>query len=173
VIRISLPDSLVQLHAAPPTGTDILRQFGAGTAPDALAMRVNGVLRDLSTTIEGDAEVEIIDRQHPEALGLIRHDAAHLMAEAVKELYPDTEVTIGPAIENGFYYDFARSTPFSEEDLAAIEGRMCEIVARNEPIEREVWSRDNAIAYFEKLGENYKVEIIRGIPANETLTIYR
>jgi threonyl-tRNA synthetase len=173
VIRISLPDGSVQLHAAPPTGNDIIRQSGPGVAPDALAIRVNGMLRDLSTTIEEDAQVEIIDRKHPEALGLIRHDAAHLMAEAVKELYPDTEVTIGPAIENGFYYDFARSTPFSTEDLAAIEERMREIVARNEPIEREVWSRENAIAYFEKLGERYKVEIIRDIPAGETLTIYR
>jgi len=173
VIRISLPDGSVQLHAAPPTANDIIRQYGPGVAPDALAIRVNGMLRDLSTTIEEDAQVEIIDRKHPEALGLIRHDAAHLMAEAVKELYPDTEVTIGPAIENGFYYDFARSTPFSTEDLAAIEERMREIVARNEPIEREVWSRDSAIGYFETLGERYKVEIIRDIPAGETLTIYR
>ena len=173
MIRISLPDGSVQLHAAPPTANDIIRQYGPGVAPDALAIRVNGMLRDLSTTIEEDAQVEIIDRKHPEALGLIRHDAAHLMAEAVKELYPDTEVTIGPAIENGFYYDFARSTPFSTEDLAAIEERMREIVARNEPIEREVWSRDSAIGYFETLGERYKVEIIRDIPAGETLTIYR
>jgi threonyl-tRNA synthetase len=173
VIRISIPDGIVQLHEAPPTGLDISRRIGPGTARDVLALKLDGVLRDLGAIIEQDTTVELIDRHHPDALGLLRHDAAHVMAEAVKELYPDTQVTIGPSIENGFYYDFARTTPFSSDELATIEARMREIVARDEPIEREVWSRDDAIRYFEAIGEHYKVEIIRDIPGAETLTVYR
>jgi threonyl-tRNA synthetase len=173
VICISLPDGIVQLHEAVPTGLDVARRIGAEAAADALAMKLDGVLTDLSTPIDRDATVEIVDRYHPEALALIRHDAAHVMAEAVKELYPDTQVTIGPAIESGFYYDFARPEPFTTDDLAAIEARMREIVARDEPIEREVWSRNDAIRYFDTIGEHYKVEIIRDIPESETLTVYR
>jgi threonyl-tRNA synthetase len=173
VIRISLPDGSVQLHQSIPTGLDIARRIGAEAARDALAIKIDGVLADLSTPIDRDATVEIVDRYHPDALALIRHDAAHVMAEAVKELYPDTQVTIGPAIESGFYYDFARAEPFSTDDLAAIEARMREIVARDEPIEREVWSREDAIRYFETIGEHYKVEIIQDIPESETLTVYR
>ena len=173
MICISLPDGIIQMHEAAPTGLDIARRIGTEAARDALAIKLNGVLTDLSACIDRDATVEIVDRYHPEALALIRHDAAHAMAEAVKELYPDTQVTIGPAIESGFYYDFARAEPFSTDGLAAIEARMREIVARDEPIEREVWSRNDAIRYFETVGEHYKVEIIRDIPASETLTVYR
>jgi len=173
VIRIRLPEGSVQLHEAAPTGLDIIRRISPETEGEALALKVDGVLSDLSTRVEQDAAVEVIDRQHPDALGLLRHDAAHVMAEAVKELYPETQVTIGPAIENGFYYDFARTAPFSSDDLATIETRMREIVARDESIEREVWSRDDAIRYFEAIGEHYKVEIIRDIPSEQTLTFYR
>ena len=130
-------------------------------------------MRDLNDLIEHDARVEVITRDHPEALELLRHDAAHVLAEAVKELYPEAQVTIGPAIENGFYYDFARETSFTPEDLVRIEERMREIVARDEPIERELWARDDAIRYFEAKGERYKAEIIAGIPATETLSVYR
>ncbi|HWX46934.1 MAG TPA: threonine--tRNA ligase [Roseomonas sp.] len=173
MIRIRLPEGSVQLHEAAPTGLDIIRRISPETEGEALALKVDGVLSDLSTRVEQDAAVEVIDRQHPDALGLLRHDAAHVMAEAVKELYPETQVTIGPAIENGFYYDFARTAPFSSDDLATIETRMREIVARDESIEREVWSRDDAIRYFEAIGEHYKVEIIRDIPSEQTLTFYR
>lgn len=173
MIRISLPDGIVQLYEAPPRGLDIARRIGPEALRNALALKRDGILHDLSATVAQDAAVELIDRSHPDALGLLRHDAAHVMAEAVKELYPDTQVTIGPAIENGFYYDFARATPFSSDDLAAIEARMREIVARDEPIECEIWSRDDAVRYFEAIGEHYKVEIIHDIPMDETLTVYR
>ena len=172
MIEITLPDG-VQNHNAPVRGFEIAARLGDATADKALAIRIDGVLRDLDDLIEQDASVEIITRDHPDALELLRHDAAHVMAEAVKELYPDTQVTIGPAIENGFYYDFARETPFTPDDLARIEKCMRKIVARNEPIEREVWQRDDAIRHFEARGERYKAEIIADIPATETLSVYR
>ena len=172
MIEITLPDG-VQNHNAPVRGFEIAAQLGDATADKALGIRIDGVLRDQDDLIEQDASVEIITRDHPDALELLRHDAAHVMAEAVKELYPDTQVTIGPTIENGFYYDFARETPFTPDDLARIEKRMRKIVARNEPIEREVWQRDDAIRHFEARGERYKAEIIADIPATETLSVYR
>ena len=172
MIEITLPDG-VQNHNASVRGFEIAARLGDATADKALAIRIDGVLRDLDDLIEQDASVKIITRDHPDALELLRHDAAHVMAEAVKELYPDTQVTIGPTIENGFYYGFARETPFTPDDLARIEKRMRKIVARNEPIEREVWQRDDAIRYFESKGERYKAEIIADIPANETLSVYR
>ena len=142
-------------------------------AETALAVRIDGALHDLATLIDQDAQVEIITRDHLEALELLRHDAAHVLAEAVKELYPDTQVTIGPTIKNGFYYDFARETSFTPEDLVRIEERMREIVARDEPIERELWQRDDASRYFQAKGERYKAEIIAAIPDGETLSVYR
>ncbi len=172
MIQITLPDG-VQTHSAPVRGTEIAARSGDATADKALAMRVDGVLRDLSSLIDDDAHVEMVTREQPEALELLRHDAAHVLAEAVKELYPETQVTIGPTIENGFYYDFAREQPFTPEDLEVIETRMREIVARDEPIESELWARDNAIRYFEAKGEHYKAEIIADIPATETLSVYR
>ena len=163
----------VQSHDGPVRGTEIAARLGGTIADRALALRINGVLRDLNTLIEDDAEVEIVIDEQPEALELLRHDAAHVMAQAVKELYPETQVTIGPTIENGFYYDFARETSFTPEDLERIEERMREIVARDEVIEREQWQRDDAIRYFEAEGERYKAEIIADIPETETLSVYR
>ena len=136
-------------------------------------MRVDGSLWDLHRPIEQDAEIEIITRGTEAGLELLRHDAAHVMAEAVKELYPEAQVTIGPAIENGFYYDFARGEAFTPEDLERIEARMKEIVDRDEPITREVWDRGDAIGYFRGAGEVYKAEIIEDLDASQTITVYR
>ncbi|MBM3505830.1 MAG: threonine--tRNA ligase [Alphaproteobacteria bacterium] len=172
MIQIALPDG-GQSHVGPVRGAEIAARSGDATADRALAIRTDGVLRDLNDLIEHDARVEVITRDHPEALELLRHAAAHVMAEAVKELYPEAQVTIGPTIENGFYYDFAHETSFTPGDLVRIEERMREIVARDEPIERELWQRDDAIRYFEAKGERYKAEIIAGIPAAEPLSIYR
>ncbi len=172
MIKITLTNG-VQNHNAPIRGFEIAAQLSDTIADKAFAIRIDGVLGDLSNLIEQDASVEIITRDRPEALELLRHGAAHVMAEAVKELYPDTQVTIGPTIDNGFYYDFARETPFTPGDLARIEKRMRKIVARNEPIERQVWQRDDAIRYFKEKGEHYKAEIIADLPATETLSVYR
>ncbi|MEO1192419.1 MAG: threonine--tRNA ligase [Pseudomonadota bacterium] len=172
MITITLPDG-VHTYSAPVSGSEVAAQLGKTTAKKALAMKVDGVLRDLTQLIEADAHVEIVTRDQPEALDLLRHDAAHVLAEAVKELYPATEVTIGPTIENGFYYDFARDQAFTPEDLTAIEARMREIVARDETIEREVWARDEAIRFFEGQGERYKAEIIADIPSGEAVSLYR
>lgn len=173
MVAITLPDGSVRSYDDPVTGLDVARSIGAGLAKAALAVRVNGALWDLTRTLDADAEIAIVTPKDAEGVELLRHDAAHVMAEAVKELYPDTQVTIGPAIENGFYYDFARETPFSTDDLAEIEARMREIVARDEAIIREVWPRDTAIKFFESLGEAYKAEIIRDLPEDQTITLYR
>jgi len=170
---IRLPDGSVRSYDAPLSGADIAADIGKRLAKDALAVRVDGALMDLGTIIENDAEVAIVTASEPDGLELLRHDAAHVMAEAVKELYPDTQVTIGPAIENGFYYDFAREQPFTPEDLEGIEARMRGIVARDEVIEREVWDRDEAVRFFREQGEAYKAEIIEAIPAGEPITLYR
>jgi len=172
-VRITLPDGSVRDYDHPVSGAEIAADIGSGLAKAALAVKVNGELRDLATVIEGDVAVAIVTAKDPDALELLRHDAAHVMAEAVQELYPGTQVTIGPAIENGFYYDFARSEPFVPEDLERIEVRMREIVARDEPVVREVWDRDEAVAHFRSIGEHYKAEIIAGIPEGEPVTIYR
>jgi threonyl-tRNA synthetase len=170
---ITLPDGSRKNLSAPVDGRAVARAIGPGLERDAVAARVNGVLRDLSAPIDEDARVEIVTRGSPDGLELLRHDAAHVMAEAVKELYPETQVTIGPAIEDGFYYDFSRPEPFTPEDLERIEARMREIVARDERITREVWDRDEAVAFFRSLGEHYKAEIIAGIPDGEPITLYR
>jgi threonyl-tRNA synthetase len=145
---ITLPDGSVRSFDGPVTGTTVAESIGAGLAKAALAMEVDGQLSDIRQTIKADAKVRFITRKDPESLELIRHDAAHVLAEAVQELFPGTQVTIGPSIEHGFYYDFFRAEPFTPEDFAAIEARMKEIVARAEPFEREVWPRDAAIAFF-------------------------
>ena len=173
MVTITLPDGNTKEFAAAPSGAEVAAAIGPGLAKAALAVRVDGALRDLAAPIEGDAEIAIVTAKDADALELIRHDAAHVMAEAVKELYPATQVTIGPAIEDGFYYDFARETPFTPEDLAAIEARMHEIVARDEPITREVWERDAAVAFFKEQGEDYKAEIVAGIPEGEDVALYR
>ncbi|HJN61770.1 MAG TPA: TGS domain-containing protein, partial [Alphaproteobacteria bacterium] len=170
---ITLPDGSTRGFENPVSGAEIAAAIGPGLAKAALMVSVDGELWDLSRRIETDAAVSIVTARDEAALELIRHGTAHLMAEAVKELYPDTQVTIGPAIENGFYYDFARSEPFTPDDLVTIEARMAEIVKRDEEIAREVWPRDKAIEHFEQAGEIYKAEIIAGIPAGEDVTLYR
>jgi threonyl-tRNA synthetase len=173
LVRITLPDGSVRSFAGTVTGTALVAAIGPGLAKAAVAMAVDGALWDLARELPDGAAVRFVRRQDDEALPLIRHDAAHAMAEAVKELWPGTQVTIGPAIEDGFYYDFARNEPFTPDDLAAIEARMRDIVARDEPIVREVWDRAAAIRFFEDQGEQYKVEIIRDLSADETITLYR
>jgi threonyl-tRNA synthetase len=170
---ITLPDGSTRAFDGPVTGAEIAASIGAGLAKAALAISVDGDLWDLSRAIAADAAVSIVTAKDSAGLEILRHDSAHVMAEAVKELYPDTQVTIGPAIEDGFYYDFARAEPFSTDDLAAIEARMKEIVARDEEIVREVWPRDKAVQFFKDAGEHYKAEIIAGIPGDEDITLYR
>ena len=169
---ITLPDGSVRHFDGAVTGTTLAASIGPGLAKAALVMVVDGAQRDLSEAIEHDAAVRFITRKDPEALEIIRHDAAHVLAEAVQELYPGTQVTIGPAIENGFYYDFARNEPFTPEDFPAIEAKMREIIARNAPFRREVWPREQAIEFFEKKGEAYKAELIRDLPTDVPISIY-
>ncbi|MGV6825797.1 MAG: threonine--tRNA ligase, partial [bacterium] len=172
--QITLPDGSQRSFDRAVSVADIAADIGPGLAKATLAGRVNGELVDASYTIADDAEVAIITDKSDEALELIRHDAAHVMAQAVQELYPGTQVTIGPAIEDGFYYDFAREEPFTPADLQKIEDRMREIVGRNLPIEREVLERDEAVKVFGEIGETYKVEIIEDIiPEGEEVSIYR
>lgn len=173
MFALTLPDGAVRQFDAPTTGMELATSISKGLAKEAVAISVNGDLWDLTRTITADATVAIITRKTEEGLDILRHDAAHIMAEAVKELYPDTQVTIGPSIANGFYYDFARDKPFSEDELQIIEERMHEIVARDEVIERTEWDRDEAIAFFKSKGEIYKAEIIESIPTSEPLTIYK
>ncbi|AVM75301.1 threonine--tRNA ligase [Magnetospirillum gryphiswaldense] len=174
MVAITLPDGSVREFPGPVTGLDVAKSIGAGLAKAALAIRIDGVMKDLTTTLTTDCKLAIVTaKDGADALELLRHDAAHVMAEAVKELYPETQVTIGPSIENGFYYDFARPTPFGPEDLEKIEARMREIVDRDEAITREEWNRDDAVAFFEGLGEKYKAEIIASIPADQPIGLYR
>ena len=173
MVAITLPDGSKREYPGAVTGEEIAASIGAGLAKAALCVRVDGQLLDLYVPIERDATVSIITGKDADGLELIRHDVAHILAEAVKELFPETQVTIGPAIENGFYYDFSRPVPFSSDDLAVIEARMKEIVARNENIRREVWKRDDAVAFFHSIGEKYKAEIIASIPADQDVSLYR
>ena len=172
-IVVTLPDGKRLEFAGAVTGAEIAAAIGPGLAKAAIAVRVDGRPRDLATVVDHDAAVAIITRGMPEGLEILRHDAAHVMAEAVKELYPDTQVTFGPATETGFYYDFARAEPFTPEDLERIEARMREIVRRDEKITREVWDRDAAIAFFDRIGETYKAEYIGEIPEGEEISLYR
>ena len=172
-IKITLADGSAQQFDQPMTGMQIADGISSGLRRNAVAVIVNGELWDLNRDIDNDATIEIITRDSEQGLDVLRHDAAHVMAEAVKELYPETQVTIGPSIEDGFYYDFARQEAFTPEDLSVIEKRMKEIVRRNESIKREVWDRDQAINYFKGIGEHYKAEIIADLPTDEALTIYR
>ncbi len=174
-VTITLPDGSRREFDRPVTGAEVAAAIGAGLARAALAVKVDGELRDLERLIEADAGLEIITLKSDEAavLELLRHDCAHVMAQAVQELYPGTQVTIGPAIEDGFYYDFARDDPFTPEDLEEIEARMHEIVDRDLAIEREVWDRAEAVETFRGIGELYKAEIIEDIPGDEPITVYR
>jgi threonyl-tRNA synthetase len=171
--NITLPDGSVRQFDATTNGAEIAASIGKSLARDAVALRVNGELFDLTRAIDSDVSIEIVTRESADGLELLRHDAAHVLAEAVKELWPDTQVTIGPAIENGFYYDFAREEAFTEEDLAVIEKRMQEIVDRDEAIQREVWQRDKAVDFFRSIGEEYKAEIIASIPSDQAISLYR
>lgn len=171
--NLTLPDGQIKSFAHDATGAELAASIGAGLAKAAIAVKVDGELRDLHRAITTDSKIEIITRKSADALELIRHDCAHVMAEAVQELFPGTQVTIGPAIENGFYYDFYRAQPFSTDDLAAIEAKMRAIVARDAKLAREEWPRDTAIAYFKAKGEKFKAELIRDLPPSETITVYR
>ena len=174
MVNVTLPDGSVRPFEGPVTVAQVASSIGAGLAKAALAGKVDGKLVDTSHLIDADAQLAIVTAKDAEALDLIRHDAAHIMAQAVQELYPGTQVTIGPAIEDGFYYDFARAEPFTPDDLVAIEKRMDEIVKRDLPIQREVWDREEAMKVFADLGETYKVQIIdEVIPQGEELSIYR
>jgi len=170
---ITLPDGSTREYPTPVTGLEIAASIGARLEKDAVALRVDGELVDLGLELHEPADIEIVTRSSEAGLEILRHDAAHVMAEAVKELYPETQVTIGPAIEDGFYYDFARAEPFTPEDLERIEARMREIVARDEVITRELWDRDEAVKFFGDQGEKYKAEIIASIPVDEGISLYR
>jgi threonyl-tRNA synthetase len=173
MIHLRLPDGSTRDYATGTTGAEVAASIGAGLAKAALAIMLDGEMRDLSRPIEKSGALRIITERDPEGLELIRHDAAHIMAQAVKQLYPETQVTIGPAIEHGFYYDFARTTPFTPEDLEKIEARMREITQADHAFVREVWDRDEAVAFFQKQGEQYKAELIAAIPTGEPVTLYR
>jgi threonyl-tRNA synthetase len=170
---ITLPDKSVRRFDGPVTGTTVAESIGPGLARAAIAMKLDGKLVDLDTEIDRDAEVMFVTRRDPESLELIRHDAAHVLAEAVQELYPGTQVTIGPSIADGFYYDFARNEPFTPEDFPPIEAKMREIVGRGEKFVRSVMDRDEAIQFFLDKGEKYKAEIIEDLPRSETISLYR
>lgn len=173
MVAVTLPDGSKREFPGAVTVAQVAADIGAGLAKAALAGRVDGKLVDLSHVIDQDASVAIVTGRDADGLEIIRHSTAHLMAQAVKELFPEAQVTIGPAIENGFYYDFSYSRAFTPEDLKAIEARMDEIVKRDLPIVREEMSRDDAVAFFTKLGEKYKAELIAAIPEGETISLYR
>ena len=169
---ITLPDGSVRPFDAPVTGTAVATSIGPGLARAALAMKLNGKLVDISTEIADDSNVVFVTRRDADALELIRHDTAHIMAEAVQELFPGTQVTIGPAIEHGFYYDFARDQPFTPEDFAAIEAKMKDIVARNSAFVRSTMDREDAIGFFQSKGEKYKAELIQDLPRDVEISLY-
>ena len=174
-IKVTLPDGSIRDYAGAVTGATIAGDIGPGLAKAALAMRIDGQLVDLSAEVSRDAQIAIVTRTEAgdEVLELLRHDAAHVLAQAVQELYPDAQVTFGPAIEDGFYYDFARDEPFTPDDLVRIEKRMAEIVARDEPISREIWDRQQAIDFFKDKGEHFKAEHIATLAADVAISIYR
>ena len=173
MINVTLPDGAVRELPDGASPMDLAEGISKSLAKKAIIAKVDGEEWDLTRPLDGDSRVELITRDMPEALEVIRHDSAHILAQAVQELFPGTQVTIGPSIEDGFYYDFARDEPFSTEDFEAIEKRMGEIVDRDLPFVREVWDRNDAIAHFETMGEKYKAELISDLPENEVITIYR
>jgi len=173
MIQITLPDGAVREYAPGVTGMDIAESISKSLAKACIAVKIDGELSDLSLPIEKNVSISLVKREDDDALEMIRHDAAHVMAEAVQKLFPGTQVTIGPAIENGFYYDFARNEPFSTEDFAAIEKEMRKIVERNSAFVREIWDRKTAIKYFRDKGEMYKAELIEDLPETEDIKIYK
>jgi threonyl-tRNA synthetase len=170
---VRLPDGATREFSAPVTVADVAAAIGPGLAKAAVAGRVAGRLVDLSHLIAEDTDVAIVTTRDAEGLEIIRHSTAHLLAYAVKELFPEAQVTIGPVIDNGFYYDFSYKRPFTPEDLTAIEVRMSELANRDFAVRREVWKRDEAVAFFRSIGEQYKAEIIASIPSNEDISLYR
>ena len=170
--NITLPDGKKLSFKSNVTGYEVAEKISKSLSKQALIVSVDGELKDLSFSIQKDSSVKIITSKDKEGLDVIRHDAAHIMAMAVQELFPGTQVTIGPVIENGFFYDFARKEPFTKDDLKKIEKKMSEIIDRDVKTKREVWERGKAIAHFKKIGEKYKAEIIESIPKNEELSIY-
>ena len=172
MVSLTFPDGNSRDFDDGVTGADVAESISKSLAKKAVAMVVDGELSDLSDSIECDAHIQIITREDDRALELIRHDAAHVMAEAVQELFSGTQVTIGPVIENGFYYDFDREEPFTPEDLPKIEKKMQEIISRGNSFTKEVWDRDKAKKVFKEMGEGYKVELIDAIPEGENLRIY-
>ncbi len=173
MISVTFPDGATRQYPAGTRGIEIAKSISPSLAKRSVAMAVDGKLADLADPIEQDANLEFIDRENPRALELIRHDAAHVLAEAVQTLYPGTQVTIGPVIENGFYYDFYRAEPFAPEDFVAIEKKMAEIIAKDRPFTKEIWSRDKAKAWFESQGEAFKVELVDAIPPDQDVKIYK
>jgi threonyl-tRNA synthetase len=173
MVALTFPDGARRDYPQGTTGLDIAKGISPSLAKRTVAMALDGALADLSAPIEHDGKIEFVSREDPRALELIRHDAAHIMAEAVQSLWPGTQVTIGPVIENGFYYDFFRNQPFTLEDLPVIEKKMKEIIARDKPFTREVWSREQAKKTFRDMGENFKVELVDAIPADQSIKIYK
>ncbi|WP_341929782.1 threonine--tRNA ligase [Methyloversatilis discipulorum] len=173
MVNITLPDGSVRSFESAVTVRDVAASIGAGLAKAALAGRVDGKLVDTSFVIENDAQLAIVTDKDADGLDMIRHSTAHLLAYAVKELFPDAQVTIGPVIDNGFYYDFSYKRPFTPEDLGAIEQRMAELAKKDIPVSREVWQRDKAVEFFKSIGEHYKAEIIASIPADQDVSLYR
>jgi threonyl-tRNA synthetase len=173
MVAITLPDGSVRRFDGPVDGAAVAAAIGPGLAKAALAVKIDGQVKDLAVVIDRDARIEIVTRTHPDALELLRHDCAHVLAEAVQELFPGTQITFGPATDSGFYYDFVRAEPFSTEDFAKIEAKMREIVDRDEKITREVWSREEAVHWFADHGEKYKAEWVHEIRDGEEISIYR
>jgi threonyl-tRNA synthetase len=173
MVALTFPDGACREYPSGTTGLDVAKGISPSLAKRTVAMALDGALADLADPIDRDAKIEFISLEDPRTLELIRHDAAHVLAEAVQSLWPGTQVTIGPVIENGFYYDFARNQPFTLEDLPAIEKKMREIVARDKPFTKEVWSREHAKKIFRDMGEAFKVELIDAIPANQQIKIYK
>jgi threonyl-tRNA synthetase len=173
MVALTFPDGARRDYPTGTTGLDIAKGISPSLAKRTVAMALDGTLKDLGEPIEKDAKIEFLTREDPRALDLIRHDAAHVLAEAVQSLWPGTQVTIGPVIDNGFYYDFFRNQPFTPEDLPAIEKKMKEIIARDKPFTKEVWSRDQAKETFRKMGEQFKVELVDAIPADQKINIYK
>ena len=172
-ITITFPDGNTKTVEKGISGFDLASQISKSLAKESVAIKINGNICDLAFPINEDCKVIIIKRENDEALDIIRHDCAHVMAEAVQSLFPGTQVTIGPSIENGFYYDFARKEPFALSDLPKIEKKMHEIISIGEKFTREVWSREEAIKFFKDKGEDYKVELIEGLDYNEEKNLYK
>mgnify|MGYP001220385370 CR=1 FL=1 len=173
LVKITLPDGTVLNKPSGITGMEIAQSISSGLAKQSIVIELNGKLRDLSYPINEDSELKILKKDADIALEIIRHDCAHVMAEAVQELFPDTQITIGPAIDNGFYYDFSFKKPFISEDLEKIEKKMFQIIENSMPFTREVWDRNSAISYFDNIGQTYKSEIIKDLPEDEEITVYK